>query len=299
MTLQYPRPGGADFTKHISRQKARASKGDFIAGPLSSPHPCPTPPPSRDSGYSSPGELAADSERLQRNPVCATTPSLLGGSCRKSLIAAGPQSSTVSKKSSFPVALVAALASLPFEQRNRSSTRSGRPQQNAASDNRTPQTIGPQASATEADEQSTAAPLPAPPSMPRPVQQQEEIASLPPGALQPDDVAHRSTAAAAAALAAAAAAAEEAAAAGGSAAPLDSWGSSFVSSDEESEQLAKQRVIELLSHPAETELLLLAEVEAQQKQQGSAGSGGLSVSPEYIDALVHAVQDPSVGEEQD
>eukprot|EP00775_Hariotina_reticulata_P011852 gene11852-11996_t len=130
--------------------------------------------------------------------------------------------------------------------------------------------------------------------MPRPVQQQEQIPSLPPGALQPDDVARRSTAAAAAALAAAAAE-EEAAAAGGSAAPLDSWGSSFVSSDEESEQLAKQRVIELLSHPAETELLLLAEAEAQQRQQGSADSGGLSVSPEYIDALVHAVQDPSVG----
>jgi hypothetical protein len=207
--------------------------------------------------------------------------------------------SSANKKSSFPVALVAALASLPFDQRKASRIGSGRGQQDATSNDCTlPNTSLKVPAAKPPGDQPTTAPSPDPHSTPLPVQQQEEPPSLPLAALQPDDVAPLSTAAAAAEALAAAAAEEEAAAAGGSAAaPLDSWGSSFMSSDEESEQLAKQRVIELLSHPAETEMLLLAEAEAQQRQPGSAGSSsGMSVSPEYIDAWVHAVQDPSMGE---
>lgn len=296
---QYPTPSAAvQSHRHISRQQLRASRNGSGAVPLSSPQACPTPPPSRDSGYSSPGELAADAEKLQLKPVYGTSASLSQGS--RSPPAVGRQMSSANKKSSFPVALVAALASLPFDQRKASRIGSGRGQQDATSNDCTPSNTSLKVPAAEPPgDQPTTAPSPDPHSTPRPVQQQEEPPPLPGAALQPDDVAGLSgMAAAAAEVLAAAAAEEEAAAAGGSAAaPLDSWGSSFMSSDDESEQLAKQRVIELLSHPAETEMLLLAEAEAQQRQQGSAGSsGGVSVSPEYIDAWVHAVQDPSAGE---
>jgi hypothetical protein len=82
--------------------------------------------------------------------------------------------------------------------------------------------------------------------------------------------------------------------------PLDSsWGSA--TDEEESEQRAKAAVLELLLHPEQVEQQLLQQQEAQQAAiaggaVGAAAGRPISVSTDYIDAMVKAAVEPMIGE---